>query len=341
MYKISVIITCFNLERFISSAIESVFQQDFKDSVEIIVVDDFSSDNSIGAIDLCIQESPTNRSLRLIRHTKNSGVMCAMITGLEFACGEFIFFLDGDDFWERTKLSASLRHFANGIDFVSHGIIYIDENDREINRLRDVAFCSGTSLKYYTSEEIREGLLFHRGFIWLGSAFSLRRSKAGIDEFIKFCSQRKYINQCYQDWPLAVWVACSNEFSFVVDERKLLRYRLHDENYSSSSRTQEKFVRNLTKSISTMNLIEEIQEFHAMNSDVIRNSSIIKRYYEMELKIFTVSRIGALIFLFKCQFEELYSGRGRKLLIKVIFIIVFGQAFYFWLKNSKFALLTR
>ena len=63
---------------------------------------------------------------------------------------------------------------------------------------------------------------------------------------------------CYQDWPLAVWVALVPRGEIAYVDEKLFGYRLHNNNYSGSTQTLEKLRRNLRKSLDTIRLIEEM-----------------------------------------------------------------------------------
>lgn len=94
MNKLSVIITCYNSENTIERAIVSVCQQTYN-NIEIIVVDDCSTDNSNSIIkNLCTQYP----NIRLIRHNVNKGCGLARRTGIKEATGDYIGFLDSDDY---------------------------------------------------------------------------------------------------------------------------------------------------------------------------------------------------------------------------------------------------
>jgi len=97
---ISVVIPCFNARAYIAAAIRSVQAQDWPD-LEIIVVDDGSSDRSA---ELVMEMFP---AVRLVRQT-NSGVAAARNHGISEANGEWIAFLDADDFWLPGKLRAQM-----------------------------------------------------------------------------------------------------------------------------------------------------------------------------------------------------------------------------------------
>ena len=95
--KFSVIIPVYNKERYIRKTIQSVLKQTFRD-YEIIVVDDGSKDDSFKIV-----KSMQEDSIVLVQQ-ENSGVAAARNTGIESARGEYIAFLDADDYWHPNYL---------------------------------------------------------------------------------------------------------------------------------------------------------------------------------------------------------------------------------------------
>ncbi|HEL1558043.1 TPA: glycosyltransferase family 2 protein [Streptococcus suis] len=104
---ISIIIPNFNRGRLLHGVIGSVLQQTYQ-NVEIIVVDDASTDNSIAIIQN-LQKSIPN--LLLIQQEINSGANACRNLGVDHAKGEYIAFLDSDDYFLPTKLEKQLKIF--------------------------------------------------------------------------------------------------------------------------------------------------------------------------------------------------------------------------------------
>ncbi|HFI2447954.1 TPA: glycosyltransferase family 2 protein [Streptococcus suis] len=102
---ISVIIPNFNRQHLIQRAIESVNQQHYS-PVEIIVVDDQSTDQSVSIIQ-DLQKQQDNLSLFVIK--ENSGANACRSLGVEQAKGEYLAFLDSDDYFLPTKLEKQVR----------------------------------------------------------------------------------------------------------------------------------------------------------------------------------------------------------------------------------------
>lgn len=94
MPKISVIMTVYNLEYYVKRAVESVMVQTFPD-FELIVINDGSDDGSAALLN----ELARQDSRMQVIHTENRGVARARNTGIEQASGEWLAFLDGDDFY--------------------------------------------------------------------------------------------------------------------------------------------------------------------------------------------------------------------------------------------------
>ena len=95
MDKISVIAPVYNVEPYIRKALDSIINQTYK-NLEIILVDDGSPDNC-GKI--CDEYALKDNRIKVL-HIKNSGPAVARNAGLDIATGEFIGFIDADDFFE-------------------------------------------------------------------------------------------------------------------------------------------------------------------------------------------------------------------------------------------------
>ena len=95
MEKVTIIIPIYNVEKYLREAIESAINQTYK-NLEIILVDDGSTDNS-GRI--CDEYISVDERIKVI-HKKNGGLSDARNAGLDNCTGEYIMFLDSDDFLE-------------------------------------------------------------------------------------------------------------------------------------------------------------------------------------------------------------------------------------------------
>lgn len=100
--KVSVIIPTYNRVKYISRAIDSVLNQTY-DNIEVIVVDD-NNENSSVRDEMTKVMSTYNNSVIYIKHKKNMNGACARNTGIKHASGDYITFLDDDDYYFKTRI---------------------------------------------------------------------------------------------------------------------------------------------------------------------------------------------------------------------------------------------
>ncbi|HET9995275.1 MAG TPA: glycosyltransferase [Candidatus Acidoferrum sp.] len=162
----SVLIDTYNHERFIEQAIVSVLEQDFPEAErEIIVVDDGSTDRTPEIV------RKFEPRLRLLRK-ENGGQASAFNAGIPECQGEIVAFLDGDDWWEKRKLSVVAGEFAAYPQFgtIGHGIFEVDEAGRQITAITPNRVYES---RLRTAEEARDFLQLRS---YLGtSRFAARR----------------------------------------------------------------------------------------------------------------------------------------------------------------------
>ncbi|ELY60614.1 glycosyltransferase family 2 protein [Natronolimnohabitans innermongolicus] len=103
MPRVSVVIPTYNRAETLPRAIDSALEQTM-DDLEVVVVDDGSSDETQSV--LADYDDPR---VRPIVHATNQGANVARNTGIEYARGEYIAFLDSDDTWQPTKLERQLE----------------------------------------------------------------------------------------------------------------------------------------------------------------------------------------------------------------------------------------
>ena len=121
---ISIVIPVYNVEMYLPQCLDSVLSQTYT-NYEVILVDDGSPDGS-GAI--CDAYAQKDSRFRVI-HQKNAGVSAARNNGIEQAAGEWVTFIDSDDWVEPNYLSNFRLDESNGIDLIIQGIEYYDHRD--------------------------------------------------------------------------------------------------------------------------------------------------------------------------------------------------------------------
>ena len=94
--KVSIIIPVYNVEPFIERCLLSVLNQTYE-NIEIILVDDKGTDNSIGTAKYIISNHPSKNKVKFIYHECNKGLSVSRNTGIKASTGEYIYLLDSDD----------------------------------------------------------------------------------------------------------------------------------------------------------------------------------------------------------------------------------------------------
>ena len=107
-YLISIIVPVYNVEPFISECINSILIQSYK-NFELILVNDGSTDNSPT---ICEQYASKDKRIKVI-HKANGGLSDARNWGLKFSSGEYVVFLDSDDYWNDCDALFSLYSLLN------------------------------------------------------------------------------------------------------------------------------------------------------------------------------------------------------------------------------------
>lgn len=140
----SIIVPCYNVEQYVKHCVKKLEEQSYK-NYEIILVEDGSTDNTY---EECLKLERDNDKIRVFTHQKdegkariNLGQEATRNRGMEVANGEFILFLDADDYLDNSILSIAHSVFENNeaLDFVLGGFCYkISSSGQELNVLADI-----------------------------------------------------------------------------------------------------------------------------------------------------------------------------------------------------------
>lgn len=199
----SVVIPVYNTQKYLMRCVNSVLRQCYP-LFEIILVDDGSTDGS-GTI--CDAYGKKYSCCRVI-HQENRGLSAARNSGIRAAEGEYICFVDSDDYIEKTLLTRTAVEMKKGVDLCSFAVRRVDEDE---NYLYEMRFnnCIGTG---ELTSESRESFVLNHFFSYeLGweACFQIYRSdliknqNLYFDETLKF-GEDKLFNFCYWQY-VAKW----------------------------------------------------------------------------------------------------------------------------------------
>lgn len=121
---VSVILPAYNVANYLDDCLESVISQTYTDT-EIIIVDDGSTDDTAKKADDWLSK---DGRIRVI-HRQNGGLSAARNTGLHYAQGEFVLFIDPDDRIDKNLISKCMELLSDGsVSLVHYGYRLINEN---------------------------------------------------------------------------------------------------------------------------------------------------------------------------------------------------------------------
>lgn len=193
--QISVIVPIYNVERYLRQCLESICSQSYR-NLEIILVDDGSPDLS-GII--CNEYANRDSRIKVI-HKKNEGLGEARNTGLDFASGEYIYFIDSDDWIESDMLFKLLSSMEeNKADFVMSGFKKCSQG------FKDVIHRQVKKIQIYQGEEVQKNILLPmvaqrstvkedytiNMCVWT----NLYKRSIIEKEHIRFLSEREYLSE--------------------------------------------------------------------------------------------------------------------------------------------------
>ncbi len=148
---ISVVVPVYKTEKYLTRCVDSILAQSYE-NIEIILVDDGSPD---GCPKLCDELAATHTNIRVI-HKENGGLSSARNSGIEQARGEYLAFVDSDDFIEKDMLKRLHQMLtANGAD-----LAMVDyEEVTEEKKGDEIVACEEL---VYTGKDTEKAFLFHR-----------------------------------------------------------------------------------------------------------------------------------------------------------------------------------
>ena len=135
MAKISVIVPVYNTEKYIKKCIESIINQTYKD-IEIIIVNDGSEDSSEKII-----ESYIDKNVNIIYLKKeNGGLSDARNYGLKRATGDYICFVDSDDYLDNHTIEKLKPYIEKNIDLIKFKLQKVNEEGKVLEKIEGPIF---------------------------------------------------------------------------------------------------------------------------------------------------------------------------------------------------------
>lgn len=148
--KVSIVVPIYNVEKHLNKCVDSILEQTYQ-NIEIILVDDGSPDNS-GKI--CDEYVKQDTRIKVI-HKKNAGLGYARNSGIEIATGDYIYFVDSDDYIEKTLIEECIKEIEkNKSEIVIFGMQRVDDQGNIISNKIPTA-----KKEKYIKQEVTEIIL--------------------------------------------------------------------------------------------------------------------------------------------------------------------------------------
>lgn len=210
---ISVVIPSFNHGQWIGSAIDSIINQTYS-NWEVIVVDNCSTDST----DYVLSKYKNNR-VKILKVDNNGSIAFSRNVGLNLAKGEWIAFLDSDDFWAENKLEECSKYFTESTDFIYHDLstILASEGNFQTGRIK--------------SRKLKSPIFLD--LLLKGNTISTSSSIVRAETIRKIDGMREDLNLIgVEDYNAWLRISRISE-GFRHVKKTLGTYRIHDNNSSS------------------------------------------------------------------------------------------------------------
>lgn len=305
--KISVIIPAFNVEQYINYAVESVLSQTYK-NIEIILVDDGSIDNT--SI-LCDKLSEKNKQIKVI-HKPNGGSSDARNCGIDNATGDFILFLDGDDYWNDKEAVEVLvkRVSKSQADILNFSYIkYYEDTNQFIKYFDDIPNCPLDLPKKERKKYILDNNLY------IASACNKLIKKSLFEDGDLYFIKGIYSEDI--DWCLRLLIKAES-VDFICENFYCYRQRSDSITHTINDKKCHDLTNNILKCFSMVNKSESLQD-------------VLYKYVAYQYGTFFITQAVAENYQSEC-INELskykwvlkYHTNNKKLIILNIMVTLFG-----------------
>ena len=214
-YKVSIIVAIYNIENYVKKCIDSIIDQDYS-NLEIILVNDNSTDASG---DICDYYVKIDSRIKVIHHKQNTRHSIVRNDGLDAATGDFIVFVDGDDWLAKDFVSYMLK------------VITITNSDMAINLVnfttRDLVQEDSNKIETWTAEKATAELLFPHLTIGCWNKIYKR-------DFIEKNNLRFRLNLYTAEGDKFINEAAQKANKVGVGSRKVYYYRLNNSNSATT-----------------------------------------------------------------------------------------------------------
>lgn len=284
--KVSIIIPVYNVEKFLERCVNSVLSQTIQ-NFEVILIDDGSTDMSPM---LCDKFAESDQRI-VTRHIKNGGVSNARNLGIKLSQGEYICFIDSDDWIDSNYLQTLLNSSDADLSAVS---LICEFTDKTIShKFSKSGLFRGDNLSSYYNENLS-------GLVALSPCGKLYRKEVIIDNDILFPANISFAEDAI--FNINYYLKCK---SIYLNKETLYHYRMTGSGLTSNSVSHHKEFEHTLKII--LLLIEELNKISNYSLDTKEiGSALTLQFFIREFKYAIAMRhrkdcIDALMKIANCE----------------------------------------
>ena len=281
---LSVVIPVYNAAIFLTECLESILKQD-KNNVEVILVDDGSTDESGN---ICDEFSSQHKSVITI-HQKNQGVSCARNVGIQRASGQWISFVDPDDYVSDTYIS-TFRELAQDTDLAFFSLTIKARDGRVRKKIMNDAVFNG-------QQEMQNGIFGMMFNDQNCEFFGFTVNKFFRSDIIHKYNVRFIPNLTFREDELFTLDYCKHISRFITSSATLYVYRIDVQ--GSLSHTKKPFNELCTYYDHALVRFDDFTDIHLKSAEYTRLLDILINAYNPKMdpdqfsKLF--NRISSLI----------------------------------------------
>ena len=289
---VSIAMATYNGEKYLKEQLDSLINQSYK-SIEIVIVDDCSKDNTIGLIK---QYQEKFNFIRLFINEKNSGVTSTFEKAITESKGKYIAISDQDDIWELDKIEILLNEIDD-FDAVYSNSLLVDSQGNSLGK----SFTTIMNMKTYK----------------IGTPFLLSNSVPGHTILMKKDFVEKILpipkNILFDLW-IGFCAAGNNGIKFI--DKTLVKYRQHDSNTIGTRDSKNK----KKKDAVNIQFEKKLVELKTLATAPINNKETTEILTQMITHFHRRWSLARSLFFFK-NFDEILVSKKKSVFRKKLYCI--------------------
>lgn len=266
---VTIIVASYNYDRYIAETLNSLINQTYK-NLEILVIDDGSTDNSINIIR---DYAKKDERIKLITHpnNENKGLAKSIQTAIQNAKGEYISFCESDDFLKLNHIEEKVKYikkFPNADIVVNKPLMFGD--DEKIKKLQN-----GFASLFYQLEKLKgpKRYFYEMEYTWTFPTFSTVMAKR---EHLLLCDFNPNPSSAIDIW---LWKQLTSKYKTGFINKFLTYWRIHTDSLSNTGApVKDDYWDNLNKILNTN------KDFLKYKKRKKKLNKIIKPFYSQEIK---------------------------------------------------------